>query len=71
MVGQVRDGNLHGVDPVSAEEIAAIRNLSIAKALLLCNVLKNRNGMVVDFNPTSSAVIRSNTAMVMLGIYFL
>jgi len=71
MVQQVLDGNIHGIDPVSLEEIAAIRNLSVAKALLLCDVLKNRNGMVVDFNPTSSAVLRSNTAMVMLGNFII
>jgi hypothetical protein len=54
-------------DSLSEKEETAIRTITSIGAQTIINVLPDRNKYVVSFNPTSSAILRCNTAMYLLG----
>lgn len=66
MINQIQSSNKSTLD-LKELDINAIKALTLYEAMQIRNVIVYRNGMVVDFNPVSSAVLRCNTAMYMLG----
>jgi hypothetical protein len=66
MLTQLNDAD-SGYRNMTPQEEHAIRELTYDDAIRMKQVLHERNGMVVDYNPVSSAVLRCNTAMYLLG----
>ena len=56
-----------GIRKLTNAEEESIKKIKRPQAILMKNVIENRNGMVVDYNEVASASLRCNTAMYLLG----